>query len=89
MTANLSTGSASSDVKRLQEMLNYLANRAGMGPQCGSALPALAMDGIFGAKTKARVAEFQGKALVKADGIVGPISGRALVASVITELVRP
>ena len=31
MTANLSTGSASSDVKRLQEMLNYLANRAGMG----------------------------------------------------------
>lgn len=50
-------------VKGLQEQLNGFAD---------SLLPPLTPDGIFGAKTLARVREFQAQRGLTADGIVGP-----------------
>lgn len=41
-------------------------------------LPPLVVDGIFGARTDARVREFQGRHELTPDGIVGPLTRRAL-----------
>jgi peptidoglycan hydrolase-like protein with peptidoglycan-binding domain len=92
MAVNLSTGSTGRDVKRIQEMLNFVISAPRVPARLGgSALPPLAVDGIFGAKTNARVIEFQTKAKLKADGIVGPHSGSALVSAVVgaMTLTRP
>jgi peptidoglycan hydrolase-like protein with peptidoglycan-binding domain len=56
-------------------MLNFLEEPGNQGNQ-------LKVDGIFGPKTHARVVSFQKTARVPADGIVGPVTGSALVAGV-------
>ncbi|MFC3816724.1 peptidoglycan-binding protein [Lysobacter sp. GCM10012299] len=65
----LSVGSTGSAVSRLQRLLN-------LHPP--SNLPDLAIDGVFGAATRARVLEFQGSAGLVADGIAGPQTMDAL-----------
>jgi len=70
--ASLAEGSTGTQVKRLQEVLNHI------GPP-----PSLKVDGIFGAKTKARVVAVQQKFGLKTDGIVGPVTSRALVSTVL------
>lgn len=55
------------DVEIVQNDLNLITEHPGQG----SALPALTVDGIFGAKSQARVKEFQLLNGLKADGIVG------------------
>lgn len=65
----LREGNRGEEVKWLQESLNRLGYDAG------------AVDGIFGARTKAAVLAFQrDKALVQ-DGIVGPLTRSALMAA--------
>ncbi len=76
--ASLATGSSGAQVKRLQEVLNHI------GPG-----PALTVDGIFGPKTKARVVALQQRFGLKADGIVGPVTSRALVSNVLGPNLRP
>jgi peptidoglycan hydrolase-like protein with peptidoglycan-binding domain len=61
-------GSTGGKVKQLQETLNYLSV-----PKTP-----LQVDGIFGPLTRACVVKFQQTASVKPDGIVGPITARAL-----------
>jgi len=70
---NLMTGSTGQDVKDVQTMLNSLLPLP----------PLLVVDGIFGPKTYARVVKFQSENSLSADGIVGPITGRALVEAVV------
>ncbi len=65
----LSEGSRGQEVINLQEALNY---------QLPEALPRLAVDRIFGPKTKARTKEFQTIRGLAADGIVGPKTSAAL-----------
>ena len=57
-----------SDVAMLQADLNAVRNHVGQG----SAYEPLATDGIFGAKSYNRVAEFQRINHLTADGIAGP-----------------
>jgi len=71
-------GSTGNAVKDLQTMLNFT-----MGAQ-----PALAVDGIFGPKTRSRIVEFQSKAKIGADGIVGPITGKMLLSAALARLVN-
>ena len=68
--AMLRYGSNGPPVEGMQAMLNA---------EGSSAQPGLETDGIFGAKTKARVMEFQYKNKLTADGIVGPKTKDALV----------
>ena len=75
----LKIGSSGPDVRDLQEMLNLIV----------PAQPLLAVDGVFGPKTNARVQKFQADNKLAADGIVGPITGKALVAAVITRTLKP
>lgn len=63
------------DVMDLQDGLDALAATPGQG----SAHPPLAVDGIFGSKTGARVREFQQRNGLTADGIVGPATWAALL----------
>ena len=63
-----------SDVALLQVDLNAVRNSVGQG----SAYEPLATDGIFGAKTFNRVAEFQRTNHLTADGIAGPQTKGAL-----------
>lgn len=56
------------DVAMLQADLNTIRNHVGQG----SAYETLVTDGIFGAKTHNRVAEFQRINHLSADGIAGP-----------------
>jgi hypothetical protein len=66
----LSFGSVGSDVKDLQSALNSTPP---------TALPRLAVDGIFGPKTQARVREFQRTMGLQSDAIVGPITWAKLL----------
>lgn len=65
MAGLLRQGSRGQDVANVQDALNTAGK---------SKLPALAVDGIFGAKTRARVVEFQTANGLGADGLVGPIT---------------
>jgi peptidoglycan hydrolase-like protein with peptidoglycan-binding domain len=67
----LSFGSTGPDVKEVQAVLNQ---------RPPSALAPLAVDGIFGPKTLARVKEFQRNKGLQVDGLVGPQTWRALRA---------
>jgi hypothetical protein len=60
--------STGADVARVQQGLNLLP----------TVLPRLTVDGIFGAKTTARVREFQGTNKLQADGVVGPLTWELL-----------
>jgi len=62
------TGS-SADTRQVQQKLNSAP---------GSALPRLAEDGVFGAKTRARVVEFQRQRGLVPDGVVGTKTRLAL-----------
>lgn len=66
----LSLGSAGPVVKELQSLLNSLPTM----------LPRLTVDGLFGAKTRSRVVEFQGQRRLSQDGVVGPNTWQALFA---------
>jgi peptidoglycan hydrolase-like protein with peptidoglycan-binding domain len=57
-------------------MLNFLS----AAPQ------PLIVDGLFGPKTDARVHEFQKESHLSADGIVGPLTARALIAGVLEQV---
>jgi peptidoglycan hydrolase-like protein with peptidoglycan-binding domain len=84
MAVNLTIGSMGTQVRRVQELLNFVASAPRVPVRFGgTALTPLVVDGIFGAKTKARVIEFQTKAKLKADGIVGPASGSAMVSAAV------
>jgi len=92
MAVNLVIGSTGNQVKRVQQLLNFAATAPRIpGRLGGTVLVPLAVDGVFGQKTKARVIEFQTKANLKADGVVGPLSGAALVSAVVGSmtLTRP
>lgn len=65
---NLAIGSYGSAVRQLQQELNQLLTSP----------PALAVDGRFGPKTHARVLEFQGGQGLAQDGIVGPLTEKAI-----------
>jgi len=66
-------GSTGPTVRDLQEMLNVAIHFQ----------PLLALDGIFGPKTNQRVVTFQQQAGFMADGIVGPVTSKALLGAVI------
>src|SRR5215207_9350027 len=57
-------GTKGADVRAVQDVLNFHIRR----------LTPLAVDGIFGPRTHARVVEFQKVNQLKQDGIVGPIT---------------
>jgi peptidoglycan hydrolase-like protein with peptidoglycan-binding domain len=63
-------GSRGEDVTHLQVVLNFLG---------GSAIP-LVEDGILGQKTHARLIAYQKGAGLKPDGILGPLTAKALSA---------
>jgi hypothetical protein len=65
----LSRGSTGLDVKELQSALNF---------HMRSPATPLNPDGIFGPLTETRVREFQGRAGINVDGIVGPVTIGAL-----------
>lgn len=62
-------GSVGAEVRKLQEAMNLLAP---------TVLPPLAVDGIFGSKTRARVREFQRNNKLVDDGVVGPLTLQAI-----------
>ena len=68
-------GSAGDAVKGVQEEAFF---RQGKEPP-----PVLAIDGIFGPKTEAWVRGFQDAAGLTVDGIVGPVTWRALVSGLL------
>jgi len=72
MSLMLRIGSNGNDVRKLQTVLNYLH----------SATPPLRADGIFGPKTYGAVVHFQKAVKLSADGIVGPITAKALMGVV-------
>jgi peptidoglycan hydrolase-like protein with peptidoglycan-binding domain len=69
----LKLGSVGNQVRQLQEMLNFLVPTP----------PPLKADGIFGPATKARVTQFQKITGLSSDGVVGPLTGKALIAGVL------
>ncbi|MEO6603435.1 MAG: peptidoglycan-binding domain-containing protein [Polyangiaceae bacterium] len=83
MSEALSLGSSGQDVKRLQRALNQLTQRTGV-LLAGSSLPLLVEDGIFGTKTQARVQEFQTRARLKSDGIVGSFTAKSLMVGTLS-----
>lgn len=73
MNKNLSLWMVGPEIKNLQRMLNY-----------GHDQPfPLKLDGIFGPKTATSVMQYQKLHTLQQDGIVGPITGKALVGSVL------
>jgi peptidoglycan hydrolase-like protein with peptidoglycan-binding domain len=77
----LSIGSVGPQVRQLQGSLNMLPTK----------LPPLAIDGIFGTRTDARVREFQGLNFLAVDGIVGILTLAALelALSLLKKVVPP
>jgi peptidoglycan hydrolase-like protein with peptidoglycan-binding domain len=73
MARQMFKGHTGRDVRELQCALNFHVR--------GPATP-LKPDGIFGSLTDTRVREFQKKAKIKEDGIVGPITASKLFRSV-------
>jgi hypothetical protein len=67
--ALLVQGSTGPKVRNLQTALNY---------HMPNVPPPLAVDGIFGPKTRARLMQFQTRFQLKVDGVVGPQTGGAL-----------
>jgi peptidoglycan hydrolase-like protein with peptidoglycan-binding domain len=76
--ASLKIGSSSIEVRRLQEVLNLLIPTQ----------PQLSVDGIFGPKTQARVLQFQQTSKLIPDGIVGPLTTKALVAGTLVATLK-
>lgn len=68
----LKQGTTGADVKHVQGCLNWKAFSSPRNSQ--NALPKLALDGIFGPKTRAKVVEFQKREKLLADGVVGPMT---------------
>ena len=66
------------DVKTLQALLNLFLT-AGDAGEDGSPIPALALDGAAGAKTKQAVLAFQTAAHLATDAVVGPLTWRKLI----------
>jgi len=77
MIPTLSKGATGQPVRALQDVLNFQIRRG----------DPLKVDGIFGAKTDARVREFQTAVGLKADGIVGPKTNAELFE--VTDVVVP
>jgi peptidoglycan hydrolase-like protein with peptidoglycan-binding domain len=73
----LSQGSTGADVKRLQRLFVMMKTA-----------PVEAIDGSFGAKTKAAVIDFQQGSSLPADGIVGPNTWAKLPADPDTPLLK-
>lgn len=63
-------GHRGTTVKSIQVLLNALT----------PVFPKLVEDGIFGPKTHGAVLQFQRQNNLSADGIVGPMTGRAILA---------
>jgi hypothetical protein len=76
MSRLLSRGSQGPDVRAVQDVLNHHVRR----------LEPLAVDGIFGPLTEARVREFQRSNGLRVDGIVGPETRGALFEETIVPL---
>lgn len=74
MSQLIRTGSTGALVRDLQSVINLVQRP----------VPALAVDGIFGPKTYAAVIAFQGRSGLKADGLVGPLTSRALIGTVLS-----
>jgi hypothetical protein len=68
----LSIGLVGEDVKLVQNTLNTIAQFNQLKFNTNN--PLLIVDGIFGAKTKGRVVEFQSRHAIVGDGIVGPVT---------------
>jgi peptidoglycan hydrolase-like protein with peptidoglycan-binding domain len=71
----LKSGSSGPLITRLQTVLNHVLDPS----------PKLAVDGIFGPKTLEAVLAFQKHVGVAADGIVGPMTSKSLVGSVVRQ----
>ncbi len=76
MPRTLRTRSTGDDVKFLQERLNS---------RPPTALPLLSPDGKFGAKTRARVQEYQGNHALTVDGVVGPLTWGSLLGHAVVK----
>jgi peptidoglycan DL-endopeptidase CwlO len=75
---DLKIASIGEDVRRLQEILNGIIIES----------PPLHVDGIFGQKTKERVILFQRQENLVLDGIVGPKTNKALIATVFDKAIK-
>lgn len=73
----LRLGSKGEAVRAIQEMLNFIGTRV-QALEGGDDYVPLALDGDFGKRTEAAVIDFQSQHGLLADGIVGPITMRAL-----------
>jgi peptidoglycan hydrolase-like protein with peptidoglycan-binding domain len=73
----VATGSTGDAVRGVQEEFRFrdLSGVPGQG---------LAVDGVFGPKTRAAVRGFQQALRIAADGIVGPLTWRALVSGMLS-----
>ena len=78
MSIYLSQGVVGQNVEHLQMMLNYLI------PQ----QTPLKVDGIFGPKTRLIVVQFQKVSNLSQDGIVGPLTSKELVRSVLSSILK-
>ena len=76
MPRTLRIRSSGDDVKCLQERLNS---------RPPTAQPLLAVDGKFGAKTRARVQEYQGNQALTVDGVVGPLTWSSLLGQAVVK----
>ena len=79
---NLQSGSRGQQVSQLQYMLNVMAEYV-------PSIPPVAVDGIFGPRTRESVLAFQRFAGLPEDGIVGPQTWNALYDRAITLIKEP
>lgn len=84
----LMMGSVGPNVAYLQQMLNYLSD-PWSGARKFHQRNHLVVDGRFGPLTRARVVAFQKMSNLSPDGIVGPITSKALFAAVLSDLCFP